>query len=97
LNPMEFGSGTNLKMLDFFAAGVAVLSTPIGARGIDVVDGIHCRIAEIDAFVPALVGMLDAKPDATEAMTRAARSLVEEQFDWARIAQHVASQLPRRP
>jgi glycosyltransferase involved in cell wall biosynthesis len=96
LNPMEFGSGTNLKMLDFFAAGIPVVTTPTGARGIDVTDGIHCRIAEIDEFGPALAGLLDASPDTVDAMTRAARELVEEQFDWAAIASRVKLELAAR-
>lgn len=32
LNPMMSGSGTNLKMLDYFAAGIPVVSTLFGAR-----------------------------------------------------------------
>jgi glycosyltransferase involved in cell wall biosynthesis len=97
LNPMEFGSGTNLKMLDFFAAGVPVLSTPTGARGIDATDGMHCRIAEIDDFAPALAALLDTAPDVVDAMTRAARTLVEEAFDWTAIASRVKLELAARP
>src|SRR5262249_23608295 len=36
LNPMFSGSGTNLKMLDYFAAGLPVISTPAGARGLEL-------------------------------------------------------------
>src|SRR5262249_32171434 len=32
LNPVTTGSGTNIKMLDYFAAGIPVLSTTFGAR-----------------------------------------------------------------
>lgn len=34
VNPMLSGSGTNLKMLDYMAAGVPVASTAVGARGL---------------------------------------------------------------
>jgi glycosyltransferase involved in cell wall biosynthesis len=34
LNPMFSGSGTNIKMFDFMAAGLPVVSTVTGARGI---------------------------------------------------------------
>jgi hypothetical protein len=50
LNPMRIGSGTNLKLLEYLAAGVPVVSTPFGGRGIDVVDGEHLRFAEPDAL-----------------------------------------------
>ncbi|MFM8005405.1 MAG: glycosyltransferase family 4 protein, partial [Dolichospermum sp.] len=33
INPMFSGSGTNIKMFDFMAAGLPVISTPTGARG----------------------------------------------------------------
>ena len=41
LNPMRTGSGTNLKVIEYLAAGVPVVSTPFGVRGLDVVDGDH--------------------------------------------------------
>lgn len=34
LNPMAAGSGTNIKMFDYMAAGLPVLTTEVGARGI---------------------------------------------------------------
>lgn len=34
LNPMFSGSGTNIKMFDFMSAGLPVVTTKIGARGI---------------------------------------------------------------
>ena len=38
LNPMFHGSGTNLKMLEYLAAGLPTVTTPFGARGIEVED-----------------------------------------------------------
>jgi glycosyltransferase involved in cell wall biosynthesis len=96
LNPMEFGSGTNLKMLDFFAAGIPVVSTPVGARGIGVEDGVHGRVVDIGEFVPGIRSLLDLTSDALDAMTRAARDLVEQEFDWAAIAARVKVELAVR-
>ncbi len=44
INPMAGGSGTNLKMLDYMAAGIPVLSTVVGARGLELVQktGLNC-------------------------------------------------------
>src|SRR5581483_12236830 len=36
VNLVSTGSGTNLKMLDYFAAGVPVISTAFGARGLGI-------------------------------------------------------------
>src|SRR5262245_12940379 len=35
INPMFSGSGTNIKMFDYMAAGLPTITTLIGARGID--------------------------------------------------------------
>jgi len=35
INPMFSGAGTNVKMLEYMAAGLPIISTPFGARGIN--------------------------------------------------------------
>jgi glycosyltransferase involved in cell wall biosynthesis len=53
LNPVDAGSGSNVKLCDYLAAGLPVVTTPIGLRGLPVTaDGI--RIAGRDGFVDAL-------------------------------------------
>jgi glycosyltransferase involved in cell wall biosynthesis len=37
--PLRTGGGTRLKILEAMAAGVAVVSTPLGAEGLEVTDG----------------------------------------------------------
>ena len=49
------GSGTRLKVLEAFAAGVAVVSTPKGVEGLAVDDGQHVLLAESDADLAAAV------------------------------------------
>lgn len=38
INPMFSGAGTNLKMLEYMASGLPVISTDFGARGIEISD-----------------------------------------------------------
>lgn len=38
------GSGTNLKMAEFMAVGLPILTTPAGIRGYDLVDGVDCLV-----------------------------------------------------
>lgn len=96
LNPMEHGSGTNLKMLDFFAAGIPVVTTPLGARGIAIEDGREAFIAEIPDFQKATQRLLHADAVTIDAMTARARSLVEDEFDWAVIAARLEAEVERR-
>jgi len=50
LNPVTYGSGMNIKMLTYMTAGIPTVTTLFGARGLDVEDGKHVVIADIDAF-----------------------------------------------
>jgi glycosyltransferase involved in cell wall biosynthesis len=47
------GAGTRLKVIEAFAAGVAVVSTAKGVEGLDVRDGEHVVLAESDADLAA--------------------------------------------
>lgn len=38
LNPVTEGSGRNLKMIDYLAHGLPIISTPIGTRGLEAFD-----------------------------------------------------------
>ena len=89
LNPMRFGSGTNLKLLEYLAVGTPVVSTPFGARGIDVVDGEHLRFAEPDRFADVLVDVL-ADPAGAQVRAEAARALVSERYSWDRLGSALA-------
>ncbi|MBI5504952.1 MAG: glycosyltransferase [Deltaproteobacteria bacterium] len=56
--PLQLGSGTNFKLLEAMLAGRAVLTTPIGARGLDIEDGRHALIRTEEHFAGALVALL---------------------------------------
>ncbi len=98
LNPMEAGSGTNLKILDYMAAGTPVLSTPFGARGLDFRPGEHLLLAPLAHFPRAIESARQAGPAALAPLTARAHALVESQYCWdkiaARLAQSLLSQIP---
>jgi glycosyltransferase involved in cell wall biosynthesis len=86
INPMESGSGTNLKMLDYMAAGIPVLSTPFGARGLDIVDGIQGRLAPLIEFPRVLEEMRNQDENLMATMVEAAREHASVHFSWEVIA-----------
>ncbi len=85
LNPMGSGSGSNLKMLDYTASGVPVLTTPFGNRGFDF-DERHLWLAELDRLAVALERLLATPRPAVEARVARARQLTQEAYAWHRIA-----------
>jgi glycosyltransferase involved in cell wall biosynthesis len=79
LNPMLTGSGTNLKMLDYMVAGVPVVSTEIGARGLNIPTDLIV-IGETAQFKQ----MIEYATDAVD--THAASTYATDHFNWQRIA-----------
>jgi glycosyltransferase involved in cell wall biosynthesis len=57
--PVRYGGGTRLKILESFAHRVPVVSTTVGAEGLDVEDGVHLLLAdEPDDFALACERLL---------------------------------------
>ena len=74
LNPMMSGSGTNLKMLDYMAAGLPVISTAVGARGIDIQNRVHAIICDLDAFADEISHLIE-HADVSEALSCNGRAI----------------------
>ncbi|WP_248280683.1 glycosyltransferase family 4 protein [Aromatoleum aromaticum] len=92
LNPMVSGSGTNLKMLEYAAAGLPVVSTPFGGRGGILTAPAHYVAAEIAGFATALRALLaDERRGEREAMVARAREQARHAGDWGAIAQRMAA------
>ncbi len=57
--PLRYGSGTRVKILESFAHRVPVVSTTVGAEGLDVEDGVHLLVADDpEEFAAATVRLL---------------------------------------
>jgi glycosyltransferase involved in cell wall biosynthesis len=84
LNPMTSGSGSNLKMLDYFAAGVPVIATEFGARGIDAEPGVHYISANPEMLVQTLVMFLVGATDLDSMVVRA-NELARSHYSWSAI------------
>jgi polysaccharide biosynthesis protein PslH len=82
--PLDSGGGTRLKILEAFAAGLPVVSTPVGSEGINCRHGEHLWIAERDQFAEGILEALNAPQLAVEFAERG-RKLAEESYDWSVI------------
>jgi glycosyltransferase involved in cell wall biosynthesis len=83
--PVLQGSGTRLKLLEAMAAGCPVVSTTIGAEGLDVLDGEHALIADTPAAMAAAVARVLDDPALAAALAARARELVVARYDWDAI------------
>jgi glycosyltransferase involved in cell wall biosynthesis len=84
LNPVTKGSGTNIKVFDYLAAGLPLVTTPIGARGIDFTNNEDVVIAEIDDF-PEVIAKLLNDEVVRNKISKKGRELAEK-YDWRTIA-----------
>ena len=91
LNPMRLGSGSNLKMFEYMAAGLPVITSRFGARGLGIADDIAfwAEPEELAAAVRAVAGT----PARANERARAARHYVESQFDWEALLQRFLAQV----
>ncbi len=90
VNPIGEGSGVNLKQLEAMAAGLPSVTTPFGARGLPIVDGVHARVVD-PGEIPVVIRQLLDDPDATASLGRNARALVETDFEWTAIGARLAA------
>lgn len=85
LNPMTLGSGTNIKMFDFMSAGLPVVSTTVGARGISEISKGGLYIFNRSDFTNELSVILKNKVKFIETGLEN-RRLVIKDFSWEKLS-----------
>jgi len=92
--PLLAGSGTRIKILEAWAAGTAVVSTTLGAQGLDYRDREHLVLADDAESFTAAVSELLALPVNRERIGAAGRRLYEERYTWDAAWKALAEALP---
>ncbi|MFI5264570.1 MAG: glycosyltransferase family 4 protein, partial [Candidatus Kapaibacterium sp.] len=83
--PLRVGGGMRLKLLDFFAAGKAVVSTHIGAEGNAARDGKQILLRDDkESFAQAVI-MLLKDENLRKQLGANARALAEQEYSWDSI------------
>lgn len=88
--PLESGGGTRLKILEAFAAGLPVISTPVGVEGIDAIDGEHLSIVDRPHFTRKILEMID-QPAKAQQQAEQARKLANARYDWNNIGKQAVN------
>jgi glycosyltransferase involved in cell wall biosynthesis len=89
--PLRMGGGTRLKILEGMALGKPIVSTSIGAEGLDVVHGRDMLIADTPEVFAAEIGRVLTDPELAAGLGRAARQTAEARYSWRAAAAELES------
>ncbi len=90
--PLRIGGGTRLKIFEAMAMRKAMVSTSIGAEGLDVTSGKDCLIADdAPSFASAILSVL-RDPTLRQTYEENAAALAAR-YDWSQIAKRFADAL----
>jgi len=94
--PLQVGGGTRIKVLEAMAMGKAIVSTSIGAEGVDAQPGSEILLADDEREFARSVSRLFKDEGLREKIGRAARAKAAERYDWRIIGaelRHILEQL----
>ncbi len=85
--PLRIGSGTRLKILEALAMGKAIVSTTVGAEGLDLKDREEIFIADAPTDFADAVTRLLTDSELRRRIGENGRARVERDYDWRSIGE----------
>lgn len=83
--PLRMGGGTRLKILQAMAMKIPIISTTIGAEGLEAVDGTHLLLRDDpQSFAEATLELMDHST-LKKQLAESAYQFVREEYDWKTI------------
>ncbi len=92
INPMFSGAGTNLKTLEYLSMGIPMISTDVGARGIDIEDGKHFILATQSDFSQKLNELM-TQSETKDMLSNESKKYINEHFNWKSIAKNIYNEI----
>ena len=84
--PLRLGGGTRLKIVEAMAMGKAIVSTTLGAEGIEAIPGRDILIEDRPAAFAEAVLRLLAEPGLAARIGQSARQLAVNRYSWSEAA-----------
>ena len=81
ISPIFSGSGTRLKIIEYFSSNTPVVSTAKGAEGLGITHNKNIIIAEKNSFTTAIINLCNNK-EKSKSIAEDAFLLAENKFDW---------------
>ncbi|WP_309381111.1 glycosyltransferase family 4 protein [Cerasicoccus frondis] len=91
--PLQYGGGTRLKILEAMSMGKPVISTSIGAEGLEVTPETDLILAESSESMASAILNLIQNKSLRESLGINARKLVEQKYQWSQITKAALTQL----
>jgi glycosyltransferase involved in cell wall biosynthesis len=85
--PLRLGGGTRLKIVEAMAMGKAIVSTTLGAEGIETMSGRDILIEDEPAAFAGAVNRLLADPSLAARIGESARLAAVERYSWSGAAE----------
>ena len=90
--PLNVGGGSRLKILEAMAAGVPVVSTKLGAEGLDLSDGQNVLLTDAtEQLAERLINLIDDQ-DLRRRLIEGGKRLVRERYDWSALGAKLSDQ-----
>ncbi|HUP27846.1 MAG TPA: glycosyltransferase family 4 protein [Chloroflexia bacterium] len=93
--PLRSGGGMRMKLLEALSSGIPIVTTPLGAHGLEAVDGVHLLLAEDTGEMAAAIVRALGDPQLRGRLGSAGQMLVAQQQDRGNRAAHLNSVLER--
>ncbi|MDR7104034.1 glycosyltransferase family 4 protein [Croceicoccus sp. BE223] len=91
LNPMLSGGGSNIKLFDYLASGLPVITTAFGARGVEDPSGMAIVAAPVDFMPDMIIQTVSATNHEIRCLS--ARKLAESHYGWNGIAEAASNKI----
>jgi glycosyltransferase involved in cell wall biosynthesis len=85
--PLRVGGGSRLKILEAMAAGVPVVSTMLGAEGLNVQNDQNILLANTNQELSEAIVALTADGEQRKRLGAGGRALVSSRYDWSRLGE----------
>jgi glycosyltransferase involved in cell wall biosynthesis len=90
--PLRVGGGTRLKILDAWAMGKAVVSTPVGCEGLEAIDGHNILVRSDPGAFAVAVCEAFADEGLRRRLGQQGRETVERKYSWEVIRRDLVDQ-----
>lgn len=88
LLPLRLGAGIKIKVLEAMAAGLAVVTTPVGAEGIEAQQGVHFLVGNTAEELARHTIVLLQNPSLRAQMGERAREFIQSSYDFEKSARN---------